>query len=594
MQAAVSIIGGSDAGISAALRAREVDPTWTRCASSSPIASRTYSICGLPFYLSGETPRWESLAHRTRQEIEEQGHRVAPRHRRRAHRSGRSSCPGARGQRGGPRADLRPPRGRYGCHAGEAPESGASRRRPSTSCTRWRTASRCTSACLRRRRSPRSSWARATSASRPPTRYGIGVWKSPCSRPWPTCSRPWTRNSADGCRRELEQHGVHVRLGVPYRHRRTRGPRRRCHGPRGSSRVQADLVLVATGVRPSSSWLVPPAPDRRAGRAARQPRDGDQRLPDVYAAGDCVETHHRLTEVATYLPLGTTAHKQGRVAGENAVGGRRAIRGQSWHAGRQGLRPRRRYGPGSGTTRRAATASILSPRRRPGLGPQGLLPRRDRDPPPRHRRSPHGPFLGAQVARRVRRRDLEAHRRLRDGDLPRHARRATSSALDLSYTPPLSSPWDPVQTSCMDWAGDRLGRKTMKTVLFACIHNAGRSQMAAAWFNALADRGKGARDLGGHGAGRSRPPRGTHRDARGRHRARRASLRRSSPTGLRRLRRSSSRWGAARRARRPGAASMDWPLEDPKGKPVERVREIRDDVRKRVAELLREQGWAKG
>ena len=43
----------------------------------------------------------------------------------------------------------------------------------------------------------------------------------------------------------------------------------------------------------------------------------------------------------------------------------------------------------------------------------------------------------------------------------------------------------------------------------------------------------------------------------------------------------------------PGLKRMDWPLEDPKGKPVERVREIRDDVRRRVAELLRAEGWAK-
>ena len=37
---------------------------------------------------------------------------------------------------------------------------------------------------------------------------------------------------------------------------------------------------------------------------------------------------------------------------------------------------------------------------------------------------------------------------------------------------------------------------------------------------------------------------------------------------------------------------LDWPLEDPKGKPIERVREIRDEVRERVVELLREQGWS--
>jgi len=45
-------------------------------------------------------------------------------------------------------------------------------------------------------------------------------------------------------------------------------------------------------------------------------------LPDVFAAGDCVETHHRILAEPTYLPLGTTAHKQGKVAGENAVGDR--------------------------------------------------------------------------------------------------------------------------------------------------------------------------------------------------------------------------------------------------------------------------------
>ena len=46
----------------------------------------------------------------------------------------------------------------------------------------------------------------------------------------------------------------------------------------------------------------------------------------MFAAGDCVITHHRLLG-ETYLPLGTTAHKQGRVAGENALGGNRAFAG---------------------------------------------------------------------------------------------------------------------------------------------------------------------------------------------------------------------------------------------------------------------------
>jgi NADPH-dependent 2,4-dienoyl-CoA reductase/sulfur reductase-like enzyme len=58
------IIGGSDAGISAALRAHEVDPN----AEITVLLEDdfpNYSICGLPFYLSGETPDWRKLAHRT-------------------------------------------------------------------------------------------------------------------------------------------------------------------------------------------------------------------------------------------------------------------------------------------------------------------------------------------------------------------------------------------------------------------------------------------------------------------------------------------------------------------------------------------------
>jgi NADPH-dependent 2,4-dienoyl-CoA reductase/sulfur reductase-like enzyme len=66
------IIGGSDAGISAGLRAREVNPavqTVLLLADAFP----NYSICGLPFYISGETPDWRQLAHRSREELESAG-----------------------------------------------------------------------------------------------------------------------------------------------------------------------------------------------------------------------------------------------------------------------------------------------------------------------------------------------------------------------------------------------------------------------------------------------------------------------------------------------------------------------------------------
>ena len=58
------VIGGSDAGISAALRAREKDPS-AEVSVLLADAYPNYSICGLPFYLSGETPDHRQLAHRT-------------------------------------------------------------------------------------------------------------------------------------------------------------------------------------------------------------------------------------------------------------------------------------------------------------------------------------------------------------------------------------------------------------------------------------------------------------------------------------------------------------------------------------------------
>jgi hypothetical protein len=66
------IIGGSDAGIAAALRAREVAPQLTVTVLVAD-AFPNYSICGLPFYLSGEVPDWHDLAHRTAADIERNG-----------------------------------------------------------------------------------------------------------------------------------------------------------------------------------------------------------------------------------------------------------------------------------------------------------------------------------------------------------------------------------------------------------------------------------------------------------------------------------------------------------------------------------------
>ena len=131
----------------------------------------------------------------------------------------------------------------------------------------------------------------------------------------------------------------------------------------------------------------------------------------------------------------------------------------------------------------------------------------------------------------------------------------------------------------------------MKTVLFACIHNAGRSQMAAAWFNSLADKSK-ARAIS---AGTEPGPR-VHPEVLTAMREVGIELEGVAPQKLTDDLAAESTilitMGCGEQCPHvPGLRRMDWPLEDPKGKPVERVREIRDEVRERVLGLLEAEKW---
>jgi NADPH-dependent 2,4-dienoyl-CoA reductase/sulfur reductase-like enzyme len=69
------MIGGSDAGISAALRARELDPG-SEVTVVVADAYPNFSICGIPYYLSGEVTHWRNLAHRTIADLEGAGMRL--------------------------------------------------------------------------------------------------------------------------------------------------------------------------------------------------------------------------------------------------------------------------------------------------------------------------------------------------------------------------------------------------------------------------------------------------------------------------------------------------------------------------------------
>ena len=131
----------------------------------------------------------------------------------------------------------------------------------------------------------------------------------------------------------------------------------------------------------------------------------------------------------------------------------------------------------------------------------------------------------------------------------------------------------------------------MKNVLFACVHNAGRSQMAAAWFNALSDPQKARAISAG-----TEPGTRVHPEVVTAMREVGIELEAEQPKFLSdELAHTASlliTMGCGEACPVvPGLLREDWPLEDPKGKPVERVREIRDDVKARVNELLAREGW---
>ena len=126
----------------------------------------------------------------------------------------------------------------------------------------------------------------------------------------------------------------------------------------------------------------------------------------------------------------------------------------------------------------------------------------------------------------------------------------------------------------------------MKTIIFACVHNAGRSQMAAALFNKLADPAKGRAISAGTSPGeRVHPEVVTVMQEEG------IDLSGARP---RKLTPELAAEGHVLITMGcgddcpyvPGLRRDDWPLEDPKGKPIERVRAIRDDIRARVDALI--------
>jgi NADPH-dependent 2,4-dienoyl-CoA reductase/sulfur reductase-like enzyme len=454
------MIGGSDAGISAALRARELDPA----ADVTVVLEDAYpnfSICGIPYYLSGEVPHWRNLAHRSIGDLEAAGMRL------RLDTTARRIDVAARkllitspdgGEEllgydklvvGTGAVPVRPPiSGLAGLGALGSDDGVHLLHSMGNTFAVMRTLERTAPASAVIVGAGYIGLEMADAL----TVRGLAVTQM---EQLPEVLPTVDPELGGLVHAELAGHGVEVLTGTTVRAISKAAP-----GGSGRLEVQAtaadgstvtrtaDLVLVVVGVRPETTL----AADAGAtlgvkGAIAVDPgmRTG---LPDVFAAGDCVITHHRLLGV-TYLPLGTTAHKQGRVAGENALGGSRQFAGS---LGTQVVKIFEQAAARTGLCDHEARAA--------GFDPVTVEARADDHKayyPGSHRITMRvtgdrvtGRLLGlqlfghknAEIAKRI---DIAAAAIFHGMTVD------AVSDLDLSYTPPLGSPWDAVQMGAQAW-----------------------------------------------------------------------------------------------------------------------------------------------
>ncbi len=441
------IIGGSDAGISAALRARELDG---EARISVVVADRfpNFSICGLPFFLSGEIDDWRDLAHRTASEIENEDIDL------RLEQRATSIDPGAH------RVDLVAASGERsaltydkliigtGGVSLRPPIQGVSL--PGVFFLRWMQDGFAIRSWLQERK-PASALVVGggyigMEMADALNRRGLSVTAVELG---PGLLQTVDAELAELVRAELTGKGVEVATGVGVESISEDGEALLVTGSNGF-RKAFGLVIVATGVAPETALARSAGIETGERGAIRVDRAMATGTANIYAAGDCAETYHRLLGRNAYLPLGSTAHKQGRAAGENAVGGSAEFAGTlgtqvvkifDLVVARTGLREdeartaghdplsvdcetwdHKVYYPGATRIRVRMTGDRRSGRL---LGAQLVG------------------HHGAEVSKRV---DVVA------SALFNQMRVEQMAELDLSYTPPLSSPWDPVQMAAQAWS----------------------------------------------------------------------------------------------------------------------------------------------
>ncbi len=237
---------------------------------------------------------------------------------------------------------------------------------------------------------------------------------------------------------ELRRNGVEVITGCAVE--AIEGDRRvRAVRADGVSRP-AEIVVLGIGVRPDSALAA--AAGLPLGRFGGVRVDPGMRtsVHGVWAAGDCCETRHLLHDEPAYIPLGTTANKQGRVAGSN-IGGRdeqfggvvgtSVLKVCDLQVGRTGLTMRQAQAAGldavAGTVKHKSRAVYY-----PGWEPITVKIVAERG---------SGRLLGAQLAGRegvAKRVDVIA------AALHGQATVHDVAGFDLSYAPPFAPVWDPL------------------------------------------------------------------------------------------------------------------------------------------------------
>jgi NADPH-dependent 2,4-dienoyl-CoA reductase/sulfur reductase-like enzyme len=452
-------IGGSDAGISAALRAREVDPGvefTVVCADAYP----NFSICGIPYYVSGEVTHWRNLAHRTYADLEAAGMRLLlDTTARRVDVSARKllvTGPGGAEDVisydqliiGTGAVPARPP---IAGLDGLGPDDGVHLLHSMDD----------TFAIMRTLEEAAPSSAIIVGAGY----IGLEMAEALTARGLAVTQveqLPQVLPTVDPdlgalVRAQLEGNGVTVLPGTAVREiaragAGAPGPLRVTAGTADGDPVtlHAGIVLVVTGVRPETALAVSAGATLGARGAIAVDKAMRTGIPGVYAAGDCVITHHRLVG-ETYLPLGTTAHKQGRIAGENATG-----RGQREFAGSLGTQVVKIFDHAA-----ARTGLKDNEARAAGYDPVTVAFEADDHKayyPGSHRIAMR--FTGDQATGRLLGVQLFGHKHAEVAKRIDIAATAIFhgmtidevSDLDLSYTPPLGSPWDAIQMGAQAWA----------------------------------------------------------------------------------------------------------------------------------------------